>query len=41
MPAVNVYLNEELFEYVKKNKSKIVQEALREHKENHSRQSKP
>jgi len=33
MPVVNVYLSEELFEYVKKSKSKIVQQALKEHKE--------
>jgi len=33
MPVVNIYLNEELFEYVRKNKSKIIQEALKEHKE--------
>jgi len=41
MPVVNVYLSEELFEYVKKSKSKIIQEALREHKEKHNQQSKP
>ena len=38
MPSVNIYLNEELFEYVKKNKSKIIQEALQEHKEKHQQE---
>ena len=33
MPPIQVYLNEELFEFVKKNKSKIVQQALKEYKE--------
>ena len=32
MPTINIYLPEDLFEYVKKQKSKIVQEALRQHK---------
>jgi len=35
MPVVNIYLNEELFEYVKENKSRIIREALEEHKEKH------
>ena len=33
MPVINIYLDEELFEFVKKNKSKIIQDALQEHKE--------
>jgi len=36
MPVVNIYLNEELFEYVKENKSRIIREALEEHKEEHA-----
>ena len=28
MPVINIYLNEELFEFVKQDKSKIIQEAL-------------
>ena len=35
MPTINIYLPEELFEYVKNHKSKIIQEALKEHKEKH------
>jgi len=31
MPVVNVYLSEELFEFVKKSKSKIIQKALKEY----------
>jgi hypothetical protein len=41
MPVINIYLCEELFEYVKNNKSKIIQEALKEHKEKRSLQSDP
>jgi hypothetical protein len=33
MPIVNIYLSKELFELVKQNKSKIIQEALRQYKE--------
>ena len=33
MPITNVYLDDELFEFVKENKSKIIQEALRQYKE--------
>jgi len=33
MPVINVYLSKELFELVKQNKSKIIQEALRQYKE--------
>jgi len=40
MPSVNIYLSEDLFEYIKKNKSKIVKEALKEHKEKHRQQKK-
>jgi len=28
MPSVQVYLNEELFEFIKKDKSRIIQQAL-------------
>jgi len=41
MPVVNIYLSEELFEYVKKHKSKIIQEALKQHKQRRARASKP
>jgi hypothetical protein len=30
MPTINIYLPEELFELVKPNKSKIIQQALKE-----------
>jgi len=30
MPVINIYLDEELFEFVKKDKSRIVQQALEE-----------
>jgi hypothetical protein len=33
MPVINIYLSKELFELVKLNKSKIIQEALRQYKE--------
>jgi hypothetical protein len=33
MPVINIYLDEELFELVKKDKSKIIQQALKEYKE--------
>ncbi len=33
MPVINIYLSKELFELVKQNKSKIIQEALRQYKE--------
>lgn len=35
MPAINVYLPEELFELVKPNKSKIIQQALKEFQLHH------
>ena len=31
MPSVNIYLNEELFEFIKKDKSKIIQQALHDY----------
>jgi hypothetical protein len=34
MPVINIYLPQELFELVKKDKSKIVQQALKEYVEN-------
>ena len=34
MPTINVYLPEELFELVKPNKSKIIQEALKQYHQN-------
>ena len=34
MPTIQIYLNQELFDFVKKNKSKIVQQALKEYKQN-------
>jgi hypothetical protein len=33
MPVINIYLDEELFEFVKNDKSKIIQQALEEFKE--------
>jgi DNA-directed RNA polymerase subunit K/omega len=33
MPVINIYLSQELLEFIKKNKSKIVQQALQEYKE--------
>lgn len=33
MPSIQIYLDEELFEFVKKDKSKIIQQALKEYKE--------
>jgi gas vesicle protein len=33
MPVINIYLSKELFELVKNDKSKIIQEALREYRE--------
>ena len=39
MPAINIYLPEELFEYVRKNKSKIIQQALKEYKDKHNPKS--
>ena len=33
MPVINIYLSQELWEFVKDDKSKIVQQALREYKE--------
>jgi len=40
MPNLTIYLNEELYEYVKKDASKIIQEALREHIEKHKIEKK-
>ncbi len=31
MPVINIYLDEELFEFVKNDKSKIIQQALKEY----------
>lgn len=36
MPAINIYLPEELFELVKANKSKIIQQALKEYQQRHT-----
>jgi hypothetical protein len=33
MPTIQIYLNQELFDFVKKNKSRIIQQALTEYKE--------
>ncbi len=33
MPVINIYLDEELFEFVRKDKSRIIQQALAELKE--------
>ena len=33
MPVTTIYLDDELFEFIRKNKSKIIQEALRQYKE--------
>ena len=41
MPSVQIYLNEELFEFIKANKSKIVQQALQELKEKLEMQNQP
>ena len=35
MPNLTIYLNDELYSYVRKEASKIIQEALREHKAKH------
>ena len=40
MPVINIYLDEELFEFVKKNKSKIIKQALKEYKEKLQHQKK-
>ena len=37
MPVINIYLDEELFELVKKDKSKIIQRALKEYKQAHKK----
>lgn len=37
MPVINIYLPQELFELVKKDKSKIVQQALKEYVENQTK----
>ena len=36
MPSIQIYLDEELFEFVKNDKSKIIQQALKEYKEKHA-----
>lgn len=36
MPAIQIYLNQELFDFVKKDKSKIIQKALKEYKQKHA-----
>ena len=33
MPVINIYLDEELFEFVKRDRSRIIQKALRQFKE--------
>ena len=38
MPTLQIYLNQELFDFVKKEKSKIVQQALKEYKQKHAPQ---
>jgi len=35
MPTIQIYLNQELFDFVKKDKSKIIQQALKEYKQKH------
>lgn len=40
MPPVVIYLNNELYEFIKKNKSKICQQALKEYKEKLQEQKK-
>jgi hypothetical protein len=35
MPTIQIYLNQELFDFVKKEKSKIIQQALKEYKGKH------
>jgi len=41
MPSVQIYLNEELFEFIKADKSRIVQQALKELKEKQQQQKPP
>ena len=36
MPTIQIYLNQELFDFVKNNKSKIIQQALKEYKKQHA-----
>lgn len=36
MPTIQIYLNQELFDFVKKEKSKIIQQALQEYKHKHA-----
>jgi len=36
MPTIQIYLNQELFDYVKKDKSKIIQQALKEFRQTHA-----
>jgi len=33
MPVINIYLDKELYEFVKKDKSRIIKQALKEYKE--------
>ena len=40
MPPVVIYLNNELYEFIKKDKSKICQQALKEYKEKLQQQKK-
>ena len=40
MPVINIYLSQELFDFIKKNKSKIVQQALQEYKEKQEKSEK-
>jgi hypothetical protein len=35
MPVINIYLDNELYELVKEDKSKIIKQALKEYKERH------
>ena len=36
MPTIQIYLNQELFDFVRKEKSKIIQQALKEYKQKHA-----
>ena len=44
MPTIQIYLNQELFEFIKKNKSRIIQQALQDYieklKHSQNRQNK-
>ena len=41
MPTIQIYLNQELFDFVKADKSKIIQRALIEMKNNLKKQTHP